>query len=454
MEVNPFAEWVREMNKNRYSYADKRTFYVPDKSVLPLIYKHFGIKDPSVLTEDNDVDNMRMIKSVFFRLWNEAEFVDHNVKFDDKTVDGCALLGTEDSEDFILRFVDGFISKTHLNVFLKRALKGENRENDKNPFNVFTLSEERLPDVTYLPTLYKALGVKNFAEMRLTQADYESAFGDTKDVIRDNILRVHFGNNPPVGIVWQWSDRTYLESFPPLVVKRLAARIENLKKAGQGKAPLAALPRDILQTISNPDLKGKNLIGLCIQNVTINRFCNQNDQQLFKDRLLSEFNEVWQPGLHGYPTPRELYVQMHKRYYEVVIPDVHYYGFRLDELKNGDSGVQTPIVRVVPDPVWTSSEDNLRHKLFFFPAAPELSFLAVMDMKSEIVRLSRMAAIEKYVERKELNSFVLSCVKFLSKEGGNSLVTNAEGPKFVTDLYQKIPKTVVTKNLMNVIDLM
>jgi hypothetical protein len=147
MEVNPFAEWVREMNKNRYSYADKRTFYVPDKSVLPLIYKHFGIKDPSVLTKDNDVDNMRMIKSVFFRLWNEAEFVDHNVKFDDKTVDGCALLGTEDSEDFIIRFVDGFISKTHLNVFLKRALKGENRENDKNPFNVFTLQSTRCQEL-------------------------------------------------------------------------------------------------------------------------------------------------------------------------------------------------------------------------------------------------------------------------------------------------------------------
>lgn len=454
MEVNPFAEWVQRMSNSYYFLVTKGIFYVPDKSVLPLIYKHFGIKNPSVLTEDNDFDNMRMIKKAFFWLWNEVEFVDHNVKFDGKTVEGCALLGSEESENFILRFVDGFISKTHLNVFLKRILKGENRENDKNPFNEFTLSEERLPDVTYLPTLYKALGVKNFAEMGLTQADYDSAFGDTKDVVRDDILRVHFENNPPVGIVWQWGDRTYLESFPPLIVKRLAARIENLKKAGQGKAPLAALPRDILHTISNPDLKGKSLIGLCIQNVAINRFCNQNDQQLFKDRLLSEFNEVWRPGLHGYATPRELYVQMYKLYYEVGRPDAYYYGFRVDELKNGDSGSRTPIVRLVPDPVWTSSEDNLRHKFFFFPAASELSFLAVMDMKGKIVRLSRTAAIEKYVERKELNNFVLSCVKFLSKEGGNSLVTNVEGPKFVTDLYQKIPKTVVTEDLMNVIDLM
>ena len=54
MEFNPFANWVEQEAEN---LDERGVFFVSDESLLPLIYKKFGITDPSVV--DSEEESMR-----------------------------------------------------------------------------------------------------------------------------------------------------------------------------------------------------------------------------------------------------------------------------------------------------------------------------------------------------------------------------------------------------------
>ena len=421
MDFNPFVNWIEQ------EAADRReVFFVPDPSLLPFIYEKFGIKDPAII--DSEGPYIDEIRVAFVALWSETELERHNVTFNGKTVDGCTLLDIEKFGTTRIQFIDGFISKPHLNTFFKRAIKG-NGENDKNPFNRFGPTTDSriaiLPDSKYLPTLYKALGVKNFAETNLTRADYDSAFEGTEYPEYDDILRVIYEDNPPIGIMWREStnegENIYLDSLPPSVVKRLAVRVANLQKAGQGKLPFAEAGRDVFSSIVRQDLKGKDLISLCRSNDKINAYCNQNDQQLFKQRLLSEFREKWHPGAHGYDHPRDLYVQMHKIYFDV-FRNIRGDGYHLDKLEDGLVDDKDPIVRVVPYPKWSTGGSH--HFLFFFPDHPELSFLYVDPREKGGEALRHASAVREVTYGMELEVFIQDAIDIIDSnenEGADAI---------------------------------
>jgi hypothetical protein len=375
MDFNPFVNWIEQEAKNR-----DEMFVVPDDSLLPMIYKTFGIRDLSILESDDP--DMEVIRRAFVELWRASSFEEHGIVANGKTIDGCPVTNSDKIDKITIRYIDGFISKDHLNTFFKRAIKGDG-ENSRNPFNKFAAMGDSkiiiLPDMKYLPKLYKELGVKNFEEIRLSKTDYDSAFKGYKYPEYNDILQVIYEDIPPMGVVWSTlsdlGENMYVNRLHPQVVKNLALRIANLRKAGQGKMPLAEVPRDVFASIVRQDLKGKDLISLCRSNDKINAYCNQNDQQLFKQRLLSEFGEEWYVGSHGYDFPRDLYVQMHKTYFDI-FQNQYGDGYHIDTMENGLVDEQKPVVRVVPYPEW-STDGETKHLLIFFPDHPEISCLYV-----------------------------------------------------------------------------
>ena len=92
--------------------------------------------------------------------------------------------------------------------------------------------------------------------------------------------------------------------------------IMNSKMRGDHKRPVPH--KDLFNLIINDDLKGKDLISACLTDVKINARCDENDQQLFKDRLESEFALDFDEETYDYPDPRTLYIQMHTLFLKVV----------------------------------------------------------------------------------------------------------------------------------------
>ena len=372
------------------------TIFVSDISLTPDILKHFGTTEKKF---QNFVVSQtgKVLFTEFLRLWTQENFTKFDVKFDGKKVEGCRLTGSFGSKNGLTtQYYDGFISKPNLNVLLKRYLHNTTG-NEKNPFNSFNGSGNKsfLPDITFLPKLYKRLGIKDLASSGLVVGDYQNAWENVAH-LPGLLMTYTFGqNNESIPVLWQGlisivfgqmpKHITYIDGLPEIVIKRLIVRIENLKNAGGGKAPLATLPRDLLQTITNPEIKGKALIGLCIQNATINRFCNQENQRLFRERLLSEFGVDWSEKTFGFATPRELYVQMHKNYYTVAErsqttstgKDLIGYVFS----RGGPASHQgeNVLYRVVPRPedkMWKKPYEQI---IVFFPDRPDLSFVMFVD---------------------------------------------------------------------------
>lgn len=291
-----------------------------------------------------------------------------------------------------------------------------------------------IPDVNYLPELYQRLGVTDLKTSGLTTADYLSAWSGVNTLIINDWIVLVGLQKEPIGITWidpQFEDRKtdkilhvwYLERLPEIVLKRLEVRIENLKEAGGGTAPLSSVPRDILQKITNPALKGKDLIGLCIQNAAANRYCNQNDQQLFKDRLFSEFGLNWKLEKQEFATPRELYIQMHKKYWEIAHqtehPELHarYGKYNLIHVPRQSSRGKDTVLRIVPDPSWPKQASSY---LFFFPDEVSLSYIRHAGHREELISYQRTNRIKLFLSDKQIDEFSKEYMQKLSHQVGGT----------------------------------
>uniref|UniRef100_A0A6C0CIR2 Uncharacterized protein n=1 Tax=viral metagenome TaxID=1070528 RepID=A0A6C0CIR2_9ZZZZ len=429
MEVNPFLEWIDRATVRK----NGQTFFIPADSILPRIYKVLGVKKFSELLSVEP-----WITNTFVALWQESNFKKHGIINDGKRVDGALIKNRVEFDDFTVQYISGMLSKPHLNVFLRRALKGDG-ENDDNPFNQFETNQHvGLPDVAYLPTLYKALGVKKFSETKITQASYERAFVGSNFVKKDDILRIEYRGEDWIGISWLDDSNFYLDRLPSLVVRKLARDIENLKERGKGLMPLAKVLPNVFTSIVQQDIRGKDLISLCRANDQINEYCNWNDQQLFKSRLVSEFGEKWQPGYHGYDFPRDLYVQMHKLYYDVIVNEDG--DFDLERFEDGEVNKQAYILRFVPGPTWDEDEEEgLSYKLFFFPIAPKLSFVTTVVAQAdsvEAVGFIHTENIEAYVDEADLPTFVEESIEYGDR------FDYVDGPSIVSTFFRKLHETV------------
>ena len=443
-DKNPFFYWINPYERDRNS-----TFYVPDTKLVPLICKHLGFSLEQLIDAPKSRQLNDLIQS-FQTLWTGSYLDRYGIKLEKNKIDGCEFtkslnLGSGQGK---VQFVDGWISKTYLNVYLRRAVL-QDSENGGNPFNSFMPRKTRiafLPDITYLPKLYERLGIRNLEQTGLTVADYDDVWeSDDQLVINLAYGTVLFGEK--IGLMWQtygnnitsYKDVWYLERFPETVLKRLAVKVEVLKNRGGGSAPLSSVPRDILQKITNPALKGKDLIGLCIQNVAANRYCNQNDQQLFKDRLLSEFNLNWNLEKQNTPTPRELYVQMHRQYYEVIPIDPDFdrnaddleSNYALNHLPLNQSWEKDAVLRIVPDPSWP---ENSTHFIFFFPDAPDIYFIVHQDYVTKESIYQRTGRILVYLSEAELKEFVDEYLKLLPYDGHADIPRDGKWGNFIAQI--------------------
>ena len=399
---NQFFDWVRNGNG-----MGNQIFYIPETDMVSFAWEQLGVTQEQYEAETSfhTTDDLSEAIGLFTEAYTEDGLRTLDIPHTRRSVNGLKLgrlinlPRTEEDRSSAndpknkVQFVKGWIGIQYVDLRLKRAIQGDN-EQDRNPFDNFTSKVEGdvtfLPDIVYLPRLYEQLGITSLEETGLTARDYAGAWEGISWIFTPLSL-VAFemeGKEDPEKIAIsalgkfardvdqlvpgdeEFGDIYYLIELPELVVKRLAVRIENLKNTS--KAPLSGISRDLLQKISSPALRGKDLIGLCIQNVAINRFCNQENQRLFRERLQSEFNLDWSANKRGFVTPRELYVQLYKGYY-LIEEDVTG-GFDVNRVVGPSK--YNAIARIVPTPDWSADWTNW---FFFFPDHPDLSFIVHSD---------------------------------------------------------------------------
>lgn len=349
------------------------TVYIPDSSFLPQIWRRLGVTENKV----EEAQAMHRLDDVLVFLtdfWKKSTLEAEGIKLPTK-LGRRVRVGPNGG---FIQYVREWISLPHLDKWFHREILGISG-NENNPFSAFARKDATtfLPDNDYLPELYARLGVGSFEETGLLITDYESAWeGVRRSVVV--LRRVEIGKEL-IGYSWltsvhDWGedgDVYYLDRLPEIVLNRLELRVKNLHGIQEGRASLSGVPRDILQAIATPGVRGRDLIGLCSTSRRISDFCNQNNQLLFRQRLLTEFNLDWTADQRGFPTPRALYAQLYKKHY--VVTRGEYGGYDLDTVHQPE---EDSLVRVVPNPRWPAEQT---HYLFFFPDIPELSFVIHLE---------------------------------------------------------------------------
>ena len=304
MDVNPFLNWLNKIGATKKG----ETYYIPDVSVLDLLYDHFGASERQL----SDLKNLRLekVKIALISFWSKSNFRQNGLKVEGRKVDKISLVGKPvEVKGFFVQYLDGWLSTEELNASLKKALeepkviaKSTPGGNTNNPFNEFDFTY--LPDFRYLPTLYQTMGVTSFEQLNLTRPDYVQAFeGASALDLSKNIVVRKLG---PKGQIF------YFSKFPSYVLKHLSRRVTNLQEA---QSHPTRIVNDVLRLITTGNLAGKDLLSFCLSHPEVNKFCND---ALFIKHLAQEFGIDWNIEKHGFSTPRELYIQMHTGHVEIV----------------------------------------------------------------------------------------------------------------------------------------
>lgn len=399
---NVFYSWVL------FSKSRSDVFYLPDTKIIPAILKKWGLQMADL---EPDLNNKRFeaVRRDLVEYWGggKGEFI-YDPESKTVIVEGVKLSVTKETKTkekmslsgvaSKVRFVRGWIGSPALTTYLLRVLRKET-PNANNPFNALASESPYLPDITYLPELYKILGVSNFDQMNIKgTGDWRSAWSSVT-FNQGRFLELHQPghslNSIPVldgNIVeshrkLSLDTRTpiYLMKLPKIVLERLKQRVAH----NRGSFPTQSLTKDSFQAVTN-NLKGKDLISLCLSNKAFDKFCLANDQELFRRKLKEEFGVDYDENDHGYESPWALYKQMHT-YFEFVVLELpsqrdEAATYFVDSSKK--RGRKPPheerLVTLVPPPA-----EELKNMIggmwfiIFFPAAPELSFYAVCSMQGE-----------------------------------------------------------------------
>jgi len=394
-ENNPFLKWM--ISGERFG-----SVYVPDNSVVSKLLQKWGINENDIEPPEYDFSeaNSRYwaIRRAFIEYWKDSSMLIYDDVSKTVTINGITKIRVverafyyqdnfEDTENNEVRFVKGWIGTPALNIYMIRTLGGL-RPNENNPFNEFKSKISFLPDVTYIPKLYQELGVQSFEDIRISgTGDWSKLWKGFRLILplkkgsKSLVLRFEYENSadlveildgPPVETDTS-SGIFYISRFPKEIIERLSFIMAQNREI----APISKWTKDPF-VLLNRNLKGKDLIGLCLSNTKFNTFCEANDQILFKKRLLSEFDLDWNVKNYNF-TPRELYVQMHI-YFELVTFEVLNGGkiaYDLIPVKNKEP-IRTPrpsetaIMKAVPHSDLIGPARLLA--LVFFPKYPETSF--------------------------------------------------------------------------------
>jgi hypothetical protein len=192
--------------------------------------------------------------------------------------------------------------------------------------------------------------------------------------------------------------------------------MENMKNAGKGKLPIATITFDYINSFIKEDIKGKDLISLCLSNKHINNLCNRDDQKLFRDRLPTEFSLNWNIEKYDFATPRDLYIQMSKKYYEISeIFDDYGRHIRYSLVESPGAQKRNPGIRtklLIPNSDWPNDVESF---YFYFPDVAEISFVVHLkivddddddDDNDVILTCSNAEGIKGFFKGKDLDEFI------------------------------------------------
>lgn len=164
----------------------------------------------------------------------------------------------------------------------------------------------------YHQRLYQELGVRSREELFPTRSDYvqyAKRMQDWAKRLPQDAVRYKLPDGQELMLLDLEGGVRFFSDIPNALKDYLRGQIENRKN------PVGRLPiHDNLQSQVFSELKGKALIKACNTSSRVNAICNQNNYQLYKDRLKSEFGIDFNADSKGYPDARSLYMQMHTVY--------------------------------------------------------------------------------------------------------------------------------------------
>lgn len=321
---NPFFSFLLSV---QWDYLGK-TMYLPNDKTVEVLFKKLGIDASAFVFEEGSKysKRLKMVLHSFFELWSDENEFDYDEKT--KKVAYRYKISFRVTSEISLnrmtvRFLGGWLGHEANGKYLSRLLKRDS-ENENNPFNYFSkynryrrFNAAYLPDSTYLVELYKRLGVKDFEDMRISRVEYEEAFKEFQfqfDSATNVTVYDRDGNSQSIYVLWiADAENTiyYLQEFPEKVLTNLGFYIMR----NRGQIPAEEWKKDPFLEMAAKNLKGKDLLSLCVSNARFNSLCNQNDQKIFKDALQAEFGVDWEQTHHDFANPRELYRQMHTLYF-------------------------------------------------------------------------------------------------------------------------------------------
>lgn len=313
-----FSYWIKV-------YFEKYLFKKPIDQVLTFYVPSFFATEDILKWLDLEArDIQRLYESntplfiAFCYLWDSRNFEKLGITLTDTHIidaEGEEIPISDPLEKFEYNgyraiFIDGFLSLPHLTKMLrnyKERLYSGSTPQKLNDFYAFAADNDInfnliLPDVSIVQGLYNYFEVTSFEDLFMTVDEFKSIFTlvDYNSKISE-VLTIdgdcHIVDLFPKPNVF------FLDKLPQIMIKKIAKMHAN-KSNAQGD--LQIVSKDVLQTITSGQIKGKDLVGLCISNSVVKNLCDKDNQAIFRRALKAEFNI-------DYPSPKDMYIEVYKK---------------------------------------------------------------------------------------------------------------------------------------------
>ena len=288
---------------------------IPDYDFMPKVLKHFG------LSEENFLLAFKTYAKAFAQLWKYRS-TGTRFTFDKATGKITLRSETPDKPDlvFTTRYIpggpisfgrvlaiNGFISNDYLNGLIKNYKRSE------VPADWAKFGGTLHLHSSVLPRLYEELGVDSADEIFGSVKDYKDF--DYKFMMSFGTFggkylptgQYQFNDGQVVDILGRnKSGYPDVSDMPDLLKRELRKNIENRKNPAGKIFP----HKDIFDLVV-PTFKGRDLILACNADKATNKRCAANNYQVFRVKLLEEFDLDFNENDYGYPDAKSLYMQMY-----------------------------------------------------------------------------------------------------------------------------------------------
>jgi hypothetical protein len=434
---NPFFGWA-------FTFAPPGSHvYVPDKRVVATILKRWNLTLDDLTREYSSVigkkDNLTETIEKVVRYWASPIAYEPGSK---TVVLGGVKMEILDQyipTDWGTRyyFIKGWHCTPELTTLLLRFIR-KNGGNEKNPFNVFKNqivfdSKAILPDILYLPELYKELGIQSLEELKIEQTgDWKSLWREVTNKYSDRVSRdavfffVYKEETEIIPYLWKENNGRqtetvyYVSKLPRIVIDRFKMVIAQRK----GDLSSKRWTKDAFQSLAK-NLKGEDLISLCLTDKKLSQLCQTDSQLVFRVKLMEEFGIDYMKDDHDFESPLLLYRRMYT-FFEYVrsapLLESEKPIYLVDTFDSKKKSNLKPfaerLVTLVPpkEAERTIFWKNGHTMIIFFPAMPELSYYVSMKVDGgshynpifSVVKLMSAKNLLKFLSEEDILTFTRS----------------------------------------------